>query len=163
MTKQRFEQLKNKSFADIIISDSKGIINFNMEQLLALYNNQANEEQRRRIKDYIVGLLDSKEEVETPQEEKEPTRKKPMTEEEIQELQNKIYVDITIDYYTSAIDENVKQLISVYNDQANEDQRERILDYFYDLMNKKVEELNKNPEKKEPTKNKTAQKRRNNK
>lgn len=163
MTKQRFEQLKNKSFADIIISDSKGIINFNMEQLLALYNNQANEEQRRRIKDYIVGLLDSKEEVETPQEEKEPTRKKPMTEEEIQELQNKIYVDITIDYYTSAIDENVKQLISVYNDQANEDQRERILDYFYDLMNKKVEELNKKPEQKEPTKNKTAQKRRNNK
>ena len=163
MTKQRFEQLKNKSFADIIISDSKGIINFNMEQLLALYNNQANEEQRRRIKDYIVGLLDSKEEVEKKQEEKEPTRKKPMTEEEIQELQNKIYVDITIDYYTSAIDENVKQLISVYNDQANEDQRERILDYFYDLMNKKVEELNKNPEKKEPTKNKTAQKRINNK
>lgn len=163
MTKQRFEQLKNKSFADIIISDSKGIINFNMEQLLALYNNQANEEQRRRIKDYIVGLLDSKEEVETPQEEKEPTRKKPMTEEEIQELQNKIYVDITIDYFTSAIDENVKQLINVYNDQANENQRERILDYFYDLMNKKAEELNKQPEQKEPTKNKTAQKRRNNK
>ena len=163
MTKQRFEQLKNKSFADIIISDSKGIINFNMEQLLALYNNQANEEQRRRIKDYIMGLLDSKEEVETPQEEKEPTRKKPMTEEEIQELQNKIYVDITIDYYTSAIDKNVKQLISVYNNQANENQRERIEDYFFDLMNKKAEELNKQPEQKEPTKNKTAQKRRNNK
>ena len=86
-----------------------------------------------------------------------------MTEEEIQELQNKIYVDITIDYYTSAIDKNVKQLISVYNDQANEDQRERILDYFYDLMNKKAEELNKQPEQKEPTKNKTAQKRINNK
>lgn len=163
MTKQRFEQLKNKSFADIIISDSKGIINFNMEQLLALYNNQANEEQRRRIKDYIMGLLDSKEEVEKKQEEKEPTRKKPMTEEEIQELQNKIYVDITIDYYTSAIDKNVKQLISVYNDQANENQRERIEDYFFDLMNKKVEELNKQPEQKEPTKNKTAQKRINNK